>query len=361
VPCTPSTPAPARKRRRPRQDLQDRLARCEALLKQYVAADASETTNLASKTEPELEEDFSKSPSPPSPLMETPSSTSQTRTSLVDDYTSNDPATAKKLPPGKLYRNDGTVRFVDSVLVGTISDELQAMRDILEESPARDAPTPSDEATPEEHSDLLLGGGDSPGVPLDDLHPDPGQIFRLWQIFLERINPLLKVIHVPSMQPILGDAIGGVIPKDIEPLIFAIYTITVACLTREECFSILGMSRDEAHQRYAEGVRRSLVRIGFMKKPSVTILQAMLFYLVSKDVLARMANALTRLDVPGKLSRPANRLDFARCPDAIGSENRRSSRWRKARIITIRHRNSSTHLVADCSRRLDECDALGNE
>ncbi|PTB78675.1 hypothetical protein M440DRAFT_1297637, partial [Trichoderma longibrachiatum ATCC 18648] len=37
VTCTPSTPAPARKRRRPNQDLQERLARCEELLKQYAS------------------------------------------------------------------------------------------------------------------------------------------------------------------------------------------------------------------------------------------------------------------------------------------------------------------------------------
>lgn len=36
VTCTPSKPAPPRQRSKPRQDLQDRLARCESLLRQYV-------------------------------------------------------------------------------------------------------------------------------------------------------------------------------------------------------------------------------------------------------------------------------------------------------------------------------------
>jgi hypothetical protein len=35
VTCTPSKPAPPRHRSRPRKDLQERLSRCEALLKQY--------------------------------------------------------------------------------------------------------------------------------------------------------------------------------------------------------------------------------------------------------------------------------------------------------------------------------------
>lgn len=39
VVCTPSKPAPPRQRTRPRQDLQERLAKCESLLRQYADAD----------------------------------------------------------------------------------------------------------------------------------------------------------------------------------------------------------------------------------------------------------------------------------------------------------------------------------
>lgn len=40
VECTPSTPAPARKRKRPNQDLQERLSRCEQLLREYANSGA---------------------------------------------------------------------------------------------------------------------------------------------------------------------------------------------------------------------------------------------------------------------------------------------------------------------------------
>lgn len=54
VSCTPSTPAPARKRRRPNQDLQERLSRCEELLKQYAngAAPSPTPTPDQVKSEP---------------------------------------------------------------------------------------------------------------------------------------------------------------------------------------------------------------------------------------------------------------------------------------------------------------------
>ena len=35
---------------------------------------------------------------------------------------------------------------------------------------------------------------------LTHLHPPTGLIFTLWQKFLDNVNPLIKVIHVPTVQ-----------------------------------------------------------------------------------------------------------------------------------------------------------------
>ncbi len=87
VKCTPSTPAPARKRRRPNQDLQERLARCEELLKEY-ATDKPESAT----------------PRPSPAAYDDPS--------------------AKFQLTGKLYRENGSMRFVDSPLLGNVYDEV---------------------------------------------------------------------------------------------------------------------------------------------------------------------------------------------------------------------------------------------
>lgn len=88
VKCTPSTPAPARKRRRPNQDLQERLARCEELLKEYAT---------------EKPENATPRPSP---------------------ATTYDDPHAKFQITGKLYRENGSMRFVDNPLIGNIYDEV---------------------------------------------------------------------------------------------------------------------------------------------------------------------------------------------------------------------------------------------
>lgn len=86
VRCVPSTPAPARKRRRPNQDLQDRLTRCEDLLKKYGA--------------------------------EKPPDGNSPRPSINSDE-------LRWQPAGKLVREDGNVRFVDNPLLQVVYDEVR--------------------------------------------------------------------------------------------------------------------------------------------------------------------------------------------------------------------------------------------
>jgi hypothetical protein len=103
VTCTPSTPAPARKRRRPNQDLQERLARCEELLKQYADNGSGPPTPVA-HTAPSSES-----------FSDTPASTLGSGGSSV-----------KWSPAGKVVTDDGGVRFMDSYLWASVYDEVRA-------------------------------------------------------------------------------------------------------------------------------------------------------------------------------------------------------------------------------------------
>ncbi|CAK7199617.1 hypothetical protein SEUCBS139899_002300 [Sporothrix eucalyptigena] len=266
VSCTPSTPAPARKRRRPNQDLQERLARCEELLKVYSSAKPDEES---------------------SPMLDSAQNMFATDSTL------------KWKPPGKLIvEDDGGVRFVDSVMLGTIHEELRAMREIIDSEDNEDT-TPDTTATPDDNSDLILAGigmhsssgtsnaavhGDQQGpATLEELQPSPAHIFRLWQIFLERVNPLTKIVHVPTLQPYVVEATSGshTVPPSVKTLLFAIYTLSTVSLTPDECLNMLGYSRETALQRFSNGVRLSLIKTNFMKAYDLETLQALVIYLIS--------------------------------------------------------------------------------
>ncbi|KAL7625626.1 hypothetical protein AAE478_004846 [Parahypoxylon ruwenzoriense] len=241
ITCTPSTPAPARKRRRPNQDLQQRLARCEELLSEYATAK--------------------------------PSAPSSTESPSQDD-------TWK--PLGKLIVDDGGVKFIDSFLWASIHNELSAMREILEDEETIDDPcTPAESQSSDLNSALVLS--DTSHANLEDLHPQPAHVFRLWQTFLERVNPLTKVIHVPTVQPLLVEAAASRanIPKNAEALLFSIYLMATVALTEEECLERFSCTKEEAYNRFSKGCRVALMRIGILKNYDLVVLQALVLYLFS--------------------------------------------------------------------------------
>jgi hypothetical protein len=156
------------------------------------------------------------------------------------------------------------------------------MREILEDDETIDEYyTPVDSQTPDYNTGLMLGEGADGNV--EDFRPSAAQAFRLWQTFLERVNPLTKVIHVPSLQPKLVEATTdpASIPKNVEALLFSIYVMAVVSLNERECRQQLGCSKDEAYQRFSAGCRMALMRIGIMKTYDLVVLQALVLYLVS--------------------------------------------------------------------------------
>lgn len=134
--------------------------------------------------------------------------------------------------------------------------------------------------TPDEHVDLLLSEVDR--LNLEDVFPEPVQAFRLWQIFLERVNPLTKVIHVPSLQPYIVEAASNFqnVPASVKSLLFSIYTLTVLSLDEAECRHILRCSRSEALRNYSDGARAALKNTQFLRTYDMPTLQALVLYMV---------------------------------------------------------------------------------
>lgn len=152
------------------------------------------------------------------------------------------------------------------------------MREIVDTDGADDSP---ETMSPDDNSDLLLGG-DTPMTKVESLWPDPVHVFHLWQKYLDRVNPLTKIIHVPSLQPHLAEAASHShnVPKNTEALLFSIFVMAVISLTPDECKELLGQSREEALERFSLGVRQSLRGMNFLKHHDLTTLQALIIYLV---------------------------------------------------------------------------------
>jgi hypothetical protein len=176
---------------------------------------------------------------------------------------------------GKLIQDEGRARFVDNNLWSTLSEEIQS-KEAIDEYLSDD-----DDSLADESNEFVLGL-----TPLSNttqqLHPTTDNIFKLFQLFLENVNPMTKIIHVPSLQEKFLKASTDLekIPRGLEALMFSIYHAAVTSLDESECEKILGEPRRRLLSRYRHGTRRALAKARFLGTADLVVLQAFTLYVV---------------------------------------------------------------------------------
>ncbi len=114
--------------------------------------------------------------------------------------------------------------------------------------------------------------------------PPPAiQMFQLWQIYINNVNPLLKVTHTPTLQAqvISASANPAKISKPLEALMFAIYFAAITSLTEDEVQSTFGEDKAILLGKYHNATQQALVNAGFMRSTELMVLQAFFLYLVT--------------------------------------------------------------------------------
>ncbi|CAK7199303.1 hypothetical protein SEUCBS139899_001979 [Sporothrix eucalyptigena] len=119
--------------------------------------------------------------------------------------------------------------------------------------------------------------------PLSQLHPPPRHIFVLWQRFVDQVNPLTKIVHVPTLQPRVLEASADLesVPPSLSALLFSIYTLSMTSMTMQESETIFGENKIDLLMRYRVATLRALVAADFLVARDFEVLQAMVLYLVA--------------------------------------------------------------------------------
>lgn len=123
------------------------------------------------------------------------------------------------------------------------------------------------------------------------LHPSPIQIFQLWQIYIDNVNPLLKVSHVPTLQTQIIKAGADLekIPKPLESFMFNMYLIAVTSMIDDDVQTTFGETKTTLLGRYHKASQQSLVNSGFMRSNDLMALQAFFLYLVWSPPISSLA------------------------------------------------------------------------
>jgi len=118
---------------------------------------------------------------------------------------------------------------------------------------------------------------------ISTLHPSMQILLKLWEIYIDRADPLMKILHLPTFWTSLTNTLHNPhhVSKSLQALIFAFYLIVISSLEEGECLSLLGESKPDIFCRYKHAARKALMNAGFLHTSSPTTLRAYILFIVS--------------------------------------------------------------------------------
>ncbi|GLA62043.1 hypothetical protein AtubIFM55763_007258 [Aspergillus tubingensis] len=135
---------------------------------------------------------------------------------------------------------------------------------------------------------------------IHDYHPEPKHIYRLWQIFVERVHPMTKIVHVPTLQQRVLDTSCNsyCASKPLTAILFAIYTISITSSSPGECETYFGLQKAVLLRQYRTATLRALIAADFLTTSDLEVLQALVLFLFSNprcDLTTTLSGAALRL------------------------------------------------------------------
>uniref|UniRef100_A0A0D2XKV4 Zn(2)-C6 fungal-type domain-containing protein n=1 Tax=Fusarium oxysporum (strain Fo5176) TaxID=660025 RepID=A0A0D2XKV4_FUSOF len=204
-----------------------------------------------------------------------------------------------------LHEETGSKRYVCDGIWAKLDEEWTSIREASPNNPDDGCSSNGDDnvtlhASSSAHSPFFFGYLPFNSVPAI-YHPESAQVSYLWSIYQENVEPLLKAVHVPTMEKVFHDAKTrfNQLSAAYQALIRAIYYAAVVSLDPEDVLSNLGQSKDEALARYRFATEQALSRADFLVTSDITVLQALSIFLavVRHEGESRLCWSLTGLAI----------------------------------------------------------------
>ncbi|KAF5665528.1 transcription factor [Fusarium heterosporum] len=259
--CVFPSRKPTRRAPRPRQsELLDRISRLESIVNQ------ADPAKLKQLDEGDIE------------ALPQPTSLSATLDERCEESEAAAAQTAN-LETGEQYLSSG--------FWGNLCAEVEGIRQALNQ------PSEDDNEDDEGYSpDTLDTGSTGPsGFLLGNshynsrhplTHPPPNMVMRLWTIYTRNVDPLMKILHRPTISRYLQAYVESPTTHKFSPemnaVIFSIYFCVAVCLTPESCRRQLGESKDVLTMRYRIAVERAFAEADYLSSTKLETLQALTLY-----------------------------------------------------------------------------------
>jgi hypothetical protein len=203
---------------------------------------------------------------------------------------------------GRLVVNEGRSRYINNSFWANLSNEVEDLKGILNQSSDDEDPdSPNDNGQAIGNHHGFIFGLSSQNVDMLSLHPVPQQIGMYWQAFKENVDPLVKVLHIPTFDRTIREAASNLanLPRALEALLFTIYYGAVTSLSGEDCLARFGEGKPVLLARYRFAIEQALARANFLITEEIVVLQALVLFLMClrRNSYARVIWTLTGLVV----------------------------------------------------------------
>ncbi|EFQ25328.1 fungal specific transcription factor domain-containing protein [Colletotrichum graminicola] len=258
--CRQPPPGPARRpRRRNHHELYDKIARVESLLAQCaIPLEHKESRSQLS----DLPSYMLHSGEPDS--FQQPAALAQPQ---------------RQQPKGTLVHVwNGGLEFRDSKAMAVVFDDLQTIRALIDVELEQEAWLPLVEAPGQRQQSC------DTSIPFTDqlsaCVPPAHAIDVLWRVFLDRVNPVTKVIHVPTFRMRVIEAINDFtsVPLATAALLFSVFLTASGSLSRQEHWDELGRSQADTIADFTLGLKLALTELNYLKNHNPEVLCSLALY-----------------------------------------------------------------------------------
>ncbi|KAI3324571.1 hypothetical protein HD806DRAFT_49158 [Xylariaceae sp. AK1471] len=314
-------PAPGRAPRRPRakdpnappkqtsereMELMKRLRKLEGIVEDLSGQIEFETYKHGGNSEspeatPDTVHENDRRKTPASPPVEIPSSNnvpfgySMPRRTNTSNSTTSSHANAKgdvNKDFGKLVLGEkGKVRYVSNAFWTKITDEIEALRSETQKLTDESDDSSGDESSPvmanpytDQHIDHhgFIFGYSSSNVDLRKLHPLPSQMLFYWQVYMDNVDPIIKILHVPTMTKIVKELRSDMstITPGVEALMFATYFAAITSMETDEVMTNFGAEKPQLIARYRFATEQALAKANCLTTSELVVIQAFVLFLI---------------------------------------------------------------------------------
>jgi hypothetical protein len=184
---------------------------------------------------------------------------------------------------GQLLLVNGQSRYIDSVLLDTEEGGLCQLSD-SEHDDFQDDFGPDEKASSgQEAACAVLGAIRGSPQSLIEQHPSYEQATKLWNVYIQNVEPLCKVLHVPTVVKMVNTVSRqpAVASKSDECLLFVIYYFAVFSMSDAECLQEFKTSRARLLSKFRTAFFQALVNASWLKTTSMSVLQAYTLFLIA--------------------------------------------------------------------------------